>query len=536
MHRIITSSKRLPTMRPLYATRFRVTNASFLDVVEVTQAWVTMFYEREEVDSTPDFCPVDEVGSRSNEDVSDLSTWMLDRGDRIETRYSHLENEKLFALTWEKRSNNPGVDLTEKILANVFLADGEVRFDIRSVAELRTFRVAPLDTGIIQRPRIVDRLVETYTCQVGQTDMYPYSRKVTEENVPTFLSSLTADDRALPVVLLSHDASLRRPIRDPDWIQNRLMGLANVFEIAPSASADLTERVGDVRTCAGGDVRVYWPGFNGRSRPADHPYFTPSFVKKTKRDGKELEDVLFDLTTRVATERYQQNPYLRAFKRRLRLKRRQHLADTAEEIPDEWAAEYDAAINENERLSREVESLEERLEQAYENLRHIRRETASGDPEIVGDSRSREDITSPMEAIEFVEERFGRDLYVWRSARKAASKCSYHDPEEIVEALEAIADLAKRYREQNGDVGPWSNHFSTRGLKYAVQESESTMNQYGAHRTFRDGDREKVMERHITIGQGHEHCLQIFFDRIQKDDRFQVGYCGEHLPFTSDGT
>jgi len=524
-------------MRPLYATRFRITNATLFDVVQAAQEWVSTYYEREGLEHGPDFFATGRSDCGDDGDVAEPVTWALERGDRVETRCSRLDDTRLYTLTWEKRSNNPGVDLTENVEANIFGADGEVLFDIRSVAELQTFRVAPVDAGVIQRPRIVDRMVETYTCRVGETDVYSYSRTITQGKARAFLSSvLAAQDRALPFVLVSHDSSRQRPTRDPEWVQNRLLGLANVCEIMPEASAELAERVGDVRGCSDGDVRVYWPGFSRRSRPADHPYFTPTFVEKTRGDGKELEDVLFDLITRVATERYHPSARLRAFKRRVRRERRQQIVETIEEIPDDWAAEYDAAISENERLSQEVESLEGRLEQAYENLRHIRRETTSGDREILGNERSREDVESPIDAIEYAEERFGSDLYVWKSARKAASKCSYHDPEEIVEALEAIADLAKRFKEEDGNVGPWSNHFTARGLKYAVQESESTMNQYGSYRTFRDDDREEVMERHITIGQGHEHCLQIFFTRIAEDDRFQVGYCGEHLPFTSDST
>jgi hypothetical protein len=495
------------------------------------------FYKREGKEEGPKFCAVESSDDDPGENISDPMMWSLERGDRVETRFSCLDDEKLFTLTWEKASNNPGIDLTEKIQANVFETGGEVLFDIRSVAELQSFRVAPLDAGVIQRPRIVDRLVEAYTCRVGETDVYPYSRTITRENAPAFLSSVLAvEGRSLPLVLVSYNPSLKRPTRDPDWVQNRLMGLANVCELTPEASVELAERIGEVRACSDGDVRVYWPGFTHRSRPADHPYFTPASIEKARREGKELEDILFDLITQVATERYQPSARLRAFKRRVRRERRQQIVETVEEIPEEWAAEYDRAISENERLSQEVESLEERLDQAYENLRHVRRETASGGSEAVGDERSREDVESPIDAVEFAEERFGSELYVWKSARKAASKCSYHDPQEIVEALEAIANLAQRYREKDGSVGPWSKHFTARGFKYAVQESESTMNQYGSHRTFRDGDREEVMERHITIGQGHEHCLQIFFTRIPEDERFQIGYCGEHLPFTSDST
>ena len=524
-------------MRPLYATKFQVTNAPFLDVIGLVRAWITTFYEREGVVEGLKFCPVEESESGAADAVGESATWTLDRGDRIATRYSCLDDEKLFSLTWEKRSHNPGTDLTEKIQAHVFETGGDVQFDIRSVAELQTFRVAPLEAGVIQRPRIVDRLVEAYACRISGTDVFPYSRKVVEDNARTFLTSaLTADDRTLPLVLVSHDATLQRPTRDPDWIQNRLMGLANVYELTPKAAAKLAERMGEVRACQDGDVRLYWPGFTRRSRPADHPYFTPAFVKQKKQEGTELEDVLFDLITRVATERYHESPQLRAFKRRLRRARRAAVVQTTEKIPDEWAAEYDALIRENERLNQEVESLDSELDRAYENLRLIRRETRLNGATTVGDTRSREEVESPIEAIAFAEERFGEQLYMWKSARKAASKCSYHDPEEIIEVFEAIADLAKRYTKEDGNVGPWSNHFAARGLKYAAQESESTMNHYESHRTFRDGEREEVMERHITIGQGHEHCLQIFFTSTSEDDRFQVGYCGEHLPFTSDST
>ncbi len=57
-----------------------------------------------------------------------------------------------------------------------------------------------------------------------------------------------------------------------------------------------------------------------------------------------------------------------------------------------------------------------------------------------------------------------------------------------------------------------------------------TMNMHGDERQFRDGDREREMQKHLTIAKGtRKHCVQIYFDADDERERFAVGYCGPHL-------
>lgn len=523
-------------MRLLYATRFRVSDASFGAIVEKIQQWIGSYYAHQPSGEQPKFC---DVTSSEEHDtfIEESVQWASVEPHSVESKLHATEQGRLYEVTWKRPSNSPGVDQIERVQATLLQADETLEFSVQSTLQIGAFQVAPLDPGVVQRPRIVDQLVEGYSCRIGPTPVLWYSQRLQGDTVSSYLQdTLEHPERTLPVVLVSHASGKGRPIRDPDWVQNRLLGMANVAEVTPEASAQLSDVVGRVRSCTDGQVRVYWPGFTRRAVPSDHPYFTPAYMRAQRDEGTDIEDILFDRIARVATERYTQSDRLRDFRRHLRAVRKEELLQSKEELPEELLEDYEKTLDENERLRREIEGLEEQLEVAKKNLQHVRRATSEDEKAPADERKSRDEVSSPSEALRFAEERFGQNIYVWKSARQAAAKAEYHDPVEIVEVLECIAELAAAYRRKDGNVGPWREHFDTQGIKFARHESEPTMNQHGDDRRFHDGDEQMVMQPHVTIGQGREHCLQIYFQRIDGDDRFQVGYCGDHLPYASSGT
>jgi len=458
--------------------------------------------------------------------------------DEVVSRCRATSEGELYEFTWTRPSNSPGIDRLQKIEISILRAGERTEFALRSVLEPESFRVAPVDVSVVQRPRIIDRITKRFECRVGVTPVLSYPQVLGADTVEPFIrSTLTNQDRTLPAVLVSYEPGTRKPVRDPDWIQDRLLGLANVFEITPDGSDVLSERVGRARSCVGGRIRLYWPGFTRRAVPRSHPYFTPEYIRGRQEEGGSFEHVLLERITHAAADRYSSSSALRDFQKHLRAVRREELIQPADADSDAWFADYESVLNENDRLHKRVEGLERRLAMAQKNIQAMGITAGRvSAPDSSTESESHDNIDSPSEALEFAEGQFGRYIYVWKSAWKSAEKAHHHDAPQIVEALKAIAKLADKYNRLDGAVGPWKAHFDRWGFKFASQESGSTMNQHGDKRQFHDGAEEATMESHVTLGQGHEHCLQIYFDRSENDPRFQIGYCGEHLPFASDNT
>ncbi len=76
----------------------------------------------------------------------------------------------------------------------------------------------------------------------------------------------------------------------------------------------------------------------------------------------------------------------------------------------------------------------------------------------------------------------------------------------------------------------WSDgHFDIKKISNASGESEPTMNQYSAERTFKCPDGEhRVFEWHVKRWR-----MRIHFIDLPKTKRILVGYAGEHLPISS---
>lgn len=524
-------------MRPLFAAKFRIDDNVFEDTAHLVQEWIEDYYNREAVEETPSLCEFSDEPSEE-ELVDQSEEWSPAERHCVETAHKATTYGRLYELKWEQPPDTDAPDAT-RVLRVAVLSEEEKRviFEVNAALDLQSFRVAPLESGITRRPNIVPRLVKCFDCKVGDTLVYSYSQKIGEGDARSFIrEDLTDRDRRVPVVLLSHCSDTGTPIRDPDWVQDRLLGLANVYGITGAASQSLSDHLGPARSCREGEARIYWPGFTRRAVPRRHPRFSREVIERNRKEGKTLEDLLLETVAEAATDRYSRSPELRSFRNRFRRDRREEMLQQAEELPDEWVDDYDQLERENDRLREKVERLEKRLEQAHENLEAVGRHAPTGSVQKE-DTIQKEEVTTPAEALQLAEEQHGEYIYVWKSARQAAKNAQYHQPEEIVDVLEAVSDLAEKYERQDGEVGRWQEHFQERGIDFSYQESESTMNQHGEEREFHDGDQKETMESHVTIGQNHEHCLQIFFAKPNGDDRrFRIGYCGEHLSIASRRT
>src|SRR5262249_551665 len=107
--------------------------------------------------------------------------------------------------------------------------------------------------------------------------------------------------RVLPVVLLALDGPLKFGTDALQTLQEQLLGLAVVAALLDrAAGARLKELLGPERSCEGGVLRTYWPGFSREAPPSAHPLQTYDELRQTLGGGaldEHLLGVLAGLST-----------------------------------------------------------------------------------------------------------------------------------------------------------------------------------------------------------------------------------------------
>ena len=130
--------------------------------------------------------------------------------------------------------------------------------------------------------------------RIGPT---PLSSKVTairDEDVErTLVPLLTSTARHMPVVLFSHDGSLKpgETIKRAQATSDIVAGVAPVFVLPPSAQRIFEALVGKDLSVWGGAARVYLPG--PLTEPSRHRYLRRDIVERNRREaGKRIAYML----------------------------------------------------------------------------------------------------------------------------------------------------------------------------------------------------------------------------------------------------
>ena len=133
------------------------------------------------------------------------------------------------------------------------------------------------------------------------------------------------------------------------------------------------------------------------------------------------------------------------------------------------------------------------------------------------------------QALEWAERDFPK-LIIWPSARRSAANSWFGRPAEVYRALRSIAESLN----PGQDLETW---FGARGTgKFAGHESKQTMNLYGSERKFSFEGGSHVFVMHLTLGGGSAtDCLQIYFEHREDKTAVDVGWCGKHLPYATQG-
>lgn len=211
------------------------------------------------------------------------------------------------------------------------------------------------------------------------------------------------------------------------------------------------------------------------------------------------------------------------------------------EIDRAWS-ENDCNLIELEAARREIVSLQTELATGRKNLEllaSMAKRPTQEEPSAPSPPTKSPLPASTFDALRCASDRHGEILDIWDNAWNSAKESNFAGPCRVLEALQAIADVGRRYfaaLQEGQSLGPLEQLFRDRiPFKYASVESEMTMAMYGQERVFQCRGRKREIQRHLTLGGGR-NCIQIYFDFDVTSRKVIIAYCGRHLPHYRQST
>jgi len=124
-----------------------------------------------------------------------------------------------------------------------------------------------------------------------------------------------------------------------------------------------------------------------------------------------------------------------------------------------------------------------------------------------------------------------------QNAVDTAAACSYHDPEWVFDALDALCKLAKKWKAGESIGGNWEQTMKSHGYDFTPRSSMTTLGKCGRHYEFVHDGRHIVAEAHLGRGsQGSRNVIRIYLHRDEARKMLVVCHVGWHLPTGSQTT
>lgn len=355
-----------------------------------------------------------------------------------------------------------------------------------------------------------------------------------DEDIDQFIGLLQAEQRRLPVALLTPFANGEPNELDARTLADHLAGVAIVAEaLTPDTTRALSERLGKLG-CYDGGVRVYWPGFDSSDDLRRHPLMLGmriSFVGPD-RAARIIERSIFS----VAAFRFTPDPRISKITAAAEALARSERAHEVVEQGDTTWEQYALEMSEQLDIAlAEVETLRKENENLKANQSVLFSFSASPDEdedEAVGDQSLREPA-SVAQAVDFARSDC-LNLHFLDTCGSSAENSPFKRPGEIYEAL-LIMDKVAAVWAKNPGGGDLRQMLKDAGLGKRVSKfiSQTTKSKWGSEYTFVYRGEPQLFEWHVTLGSGAaDTCASIHFFPDQKIEKLVVGHVGRHLKNT----
>lgn len=474
-------------------------------------------------------------GSGLDAPMDSSGTWDLGRDHRAVLNRNVEDRAALVEATWV----HPDPD-DETVLRNAYCRIARVDKKVQMAFTLDVssphFHVRPFRYRL-KSPQLARTLLARYDCRTGRRPVSYAPRILRPADMPAVARDLESPSRCLPFFVFTLLPGNVPPLDVADF-QEHVPGLAECGVLdSEGTTYALREAVGNSLVAFGGGARLNWPGLSLSDGTWSHPLYLVEQLREVQPGDRTFADRMFLSLANASALRFREGPVIQQARALLAEHRRHAMENMKSRLRtqkdrDAWE-EWDAAVQENDHLREQIQSLKEenaRLSQALRGHPVVMEDATREDTAAQEDMEPR--IRTLADALRAAERDADGVLRIYESAWDSANASQSRWADLTYTALMEIASLAKDYfhPETAGAIGQWHRRFKDAGFKYSGRESVTTMSLFGAQRCFADGNHHRTIEQHLTFGQNNTtDCTQIYFDLDRDNKRMDIGYCGSHL-------
>lgn len=389
----------------------------------------------------------------------------------------------------------------------------------------------------IALPRFVGEIIRQCpgcTASSGGDRLFRQVFQVDERSVGEFRALIFAQERLLPVIAVSVlDGNALTPDL-PDWLSDRLAGLAHVCLLSSKASWDLTEQFGKEWSVYNGAVKLYWPGANCQTSARRHPFWTYDRLAEhhsTEREAatwliQELVNLVLEASAYLSEE-----PAFEDFERELKRSQIKQQVEIAKSGSD-FQALAEIYASDNDQLKKENEDLKENIRDLNEKLRtfYSSDQIRSG---IIGEISYESPPSTVVEAVDSAKSTFNDYLVFPDQLDGELIKLNdaAGPPEKILRYLRILHEYARLLvsgASLGKSVEKW---FEDRGV-ICSNESPTILGSKKEQekRTWRVEGKRITCNLHLKPNDGTspDRCVRIYFSPLD-GGKVRIGYIGRHL-------
>jgi hypothetical protein len=509
--------------RLLYACRFDIEGTNFESLMHAYGDWIQAHYliNRGKQEASVDWAKIE------------LSPWEPASSHLLAFRKFEARGGRVGQIDWTSPTETSGLrwknDIT--IGANGDRNSVEHLISVDSV----DYQISPVKL-LLGSPRIIRELCSRHTVRVGQMRLRAEPYKVDGGNLQEFFGLLESPLRKLPIVFLSSYSSGPQNLIDADNLARRMAGVAIIVH---ATEGDVTwairERIGRTLSCFNGGARIYWPHFSANDDQRRHPLFLGSMIEVRGEStvARTIEGLVFG----IACYRFAPDPDMRSIVRAsedaARVAQLEAQKATSGLDWEAYALEIDGKLGEVLDRVGELEAENANLK-ANQNISFVPKEF--GAPEI-DVSVEAVIVSTVAEAVAQASSRC-KNLVILPPAERSAKACPFQRPQEVLDALEDLDEIASEWSDQkkkNGSGGDLYQHLLSRGWgkRCSMHISDTTRSKHRSSYTFEYGSEKLLFEPHVTLGSGDANsCASIHFIHDHELGKIVVGHVGRHLPNT----
>lgn len=386
-------------------------------------------------------------------------------------------------------------------------------------------------------------------CRLDERTPGAAVRVLTAAKAKKFEDIIADPCRHHAILVVSPDDFSEEPCVDTDAIQQRLVGLAQIYEIRDKREAwKLRKLLPSYHTAWDGSITLISPG---RSGSAPGRVFRHDDIDAIRHDtGLEFDRHLFnELTHRFNLPKSRRHIGDEVVGRRLmafklaRLREQASGVSGLEEIVESYEEDRDKAQKHSEELEFKLLSAEEEierlagekqeLERQVRTLRfHLNQAGQAATPAPAGEEESIEEPipANASEAGERAVGKFPDKLILTNHAKKTLNSSPYEDGEKVLAVFTCLATAFHAAFTGTLRMQDAIAQLQESGATYSANQSDITAGMKTGYQRSYKGKKYKL-NRHIILGKARDprHCFRVYFEWEADEKRILVLHAGNHL-------